>query len=75
MKSYLNGVGIRAIGRIFDISNQLISYWIKKCGKKLQELKKKEINDEDIIQILGANELFTFVGKKRKSSKSMDSGK
>ncbi len=75
MKSYLNGVGIRAIERIFDVSNQLISYWIKKYGKKLEEIKSKEkVEDEIIMQILEADELFTYI-KKTKPSKNLDCSK
>jgi len=75
IKSYLNGMGFRAIARVFDIPITTVYYFIKKLGKKLEELKKKEINDKDIIQILEADELFTYVGKKNKPSKSMDSSK
>ena len=35
IKSYLRGVGIRAMGDIENIDFQLVFYWIKKLGKKL----------------------------------------
>lgn len=66
IKSYLNGMGFRAIERVFNIPNTLVLYWVKKLGKKLEELQNKEkILDKDIIDILEADELFTFVGRKK----------
>jgi len=64
LKSYLNGVGFRAIGRIFDISLSGVIYTIKKYGKKLQELKKKEFSEKEVLEVLEADELFTYVKKK-----------
>jgi hypothetical protein len=46
-----------------------------KLDKIKREKNKENITEKEIIEILEADELFTFVGKKNKSSKSMDSGK
>ena len=75
IKAYLNGVGFRQIERIFDTPNTLVLYWIKKLGTKLEKLKGQNPPDKTIIQILEADELFTYVGKKTKSGKSMDGSK
>lgn len=69
IKSYLNGMGFRAIERVFNIPNTLVLYWIRKLGKKLEDLKNKEkneITEKEIIEILEADELFTYVGRKKK---------
>ncbi len=76
VRAYLNGVGFRAIGRIESISHVLIFKWVKKLGKKLgkklEDLKGKNPPDKTIIEILEADELFTYVGKKNKPGKSVD---
>ena len=62
-KSYLNGMGFRAIERVFNISNTLVLYWIKKLEKRLEELQNKEkITEKEILE---ADELFTYVGRKK----------
>jgi hypothetical protein len=60
-------MGFRHISRIFDIPLTTIFYFIKKLGKKLEDLKNKEkiITDKQIIEILEADELFTYVGRKK----------
>jgi transposase-like protein len=64
IKSYLNGVGFRQISRIFDIPLSAVIYIIKKIALKLEEVKKKEVlKDKDIIEVLEADELFTYVKK------------
>ena len=68
VKAYLNGLGFNAIARVFDVSVSGVTYFIKNLGTKLEELKKKEIREEDVIQLLEADELFTYV-KKRTAAK------
>ena len=51
-----------------------VFYIIKKFDTKLEELKKKETREEDIIQLLEADELFTYA-EKNKPSKNMDGSK
>ncbi len=75
IKAYLNGFGFRAIGRIENISHVLVFKWIKKLGTKLEKLKGTNPPDQTIIQLLEADELFTYVGKKTKSGKDLDSSK
>ena len=43
VKAYLNGLGFRAIGRIFDILRMSVFYIIKKLGTKLEDLRKKRL--------------------------------
>ena len=69
IKSYLNGVGFRQIERIFDVPYQLVVYWIKKLNSKLEELKKSDkITEKEIIEILEADELFTYIKKNPNST-------
>jgi transposase-like protein len=73
IKSYINGVGFRQISRIFDIPLSAVIYIIKKVALRLDDIKNKgNITEREIIEILEADELFTYVGKKNKPSKSMD---
>ena len=56
---YLEGLGINAIGRLLGISQQIVSYWIKKYGKMVQKLKENEEKVEyDIVEI---DELCSFL--------------
>jgi hypothetical protein len=68
-------MGFRAAARVFEVPLSTIYYFIKKLGKKLEELKNTNPSDDQIIQLLEADELFTYVGKSRESSKGMDSSK
>jgi transposase-like protein len=68
MKMYLEGMGIRSIGRVEDISSPLIIKWIRKFSNIL----RKKLNETEIpqeardIQILELDELFTYYQKKDK---------
>ncbi len=58
---YLEGVGFLAIGRILQISQQIVSYWIKKYGKLVQELRNKENVKYDLVEV---DEMYTFLKTK-----------
>lgn len=76
LKGYLNGMGFNAISRMLNISVSGIIHVIKKIGKKLEDIQStKQITDKEIIEILEADELFTYVGRKKKSDKNMDGSK
>ena len=65
---YLEGVGIRSIERIENISTPLIIKWIR----KFSDILRKKLNETEIpadakeIQILELDELFTYYQKKVK---------
>ncbi len=41
-------------------------YIIKKIGEKLEEMKKhQKITEKEIVTILEADELFTYMGRKK----------
>ena len=68
MKMYLEGVGIRSIERIENISTPLIIKWIR----KFSDILRKKLNETEIpadakeIQILELDELLTYYQKKVK---------
>ena len=66
IKSYLEGVGIRSIARLENISAPMIINLIRAFSKKLQEKLQNQKVNEDIrnIEILEIDELFTYVQKK-----------
>ena len=66
IKSYLEGVGIRSIARLENISAPMVINLIRTFSKKLQEKLQNQKVNEDIrnIEILEIDELFTYVQKK-----------
>ena len=63
---YLEGVGIRSIERLENVSNPLIIKWIRKFSKILrQKLNETKIPDNaKDIQIIELDELFSYCQKK-----------
>ena len=66
IKMYLEGMGIRSIERLEEVSNPLIIYWIR----HFSSLIRKEMNRSAIpdtpkdIEILEVDELFTYYKKR-----------
>ena len=71
IQMYLEGVGIRSIERLENVSNPLIIYWIRHfSGILRKELQAAPLpNDVKDIEILELDELFTYC--KKNSTKSM----
>ena len=65
LELYLEGLGLRSIGRILKVSNVSVLNWIKSFGEKVTELRK---NDE--ISIVEIDEMHTFIGSKKTSDGS-----
>ena len=66
IRAYLEGVGIRSIERLENISAPMVLHLIRNFSKKLQDkLKNQEIR-KDIreIEILEVDELFSYCQKK-----------
>ena len=63
---YLEGIGIRSIERLENVSNVLIIYWIRHFAELMRkELKRRPIpEDAKDIQILELDELFTYYKKR-----------
>jgi transposase-like protein len=68
MKMYLEGIGIRTIERLENVSAALIVYWIRHFGELIRkELRRQVIPDKpQEIEILELDELFTYYQKKVK---------
>jgi transposase len=66
LSMYLNSSGIRSIGRVLNVSPQLISQWVTKAGKIVENhMLEQQITPKN-INILEMDELYTYVQKKRK---------
>jgi len=67
---YLEGIGIRSIERLENVSNSLIIYWIRHFSDLIRkELKRRPIPDSaKEIQIIELDELFTYYKKRPNQS-------
>jgi len=61
LKMYVNGMGLRAIGRVKGVSHVAIMNWVKQVG----ELLPDAYEPETIPQVGELDELETFVGCKK----------
>jgi transposase-like protein len=70
LKCYLEGVGIRSIERLEDVSSPLIIHWIRQiAGIVREKLRTTHIDDNARnISILEVDELFSYC--KKNSAKS-----
>lgn len=70
IRSYLEGVGIRSIERLENISAPMVINLVRNFSKKLQEkLKSQKVPDKiRDIEILEIDELFTYCQKKLQKS-------
>jgi transposase len=61
IKMYLEGLGIRAIGRVINFSNVTVLSWIKKFAAAQQV----NINEENSIPVMELDEMHSYVGSKK----------
>ena len=65
---YLEGVGLRSIGRILGVSNVAVLYWVRHFGTLLKEYVCKslpaDIYDIDVVEM---DEMWHFTKKKTKT--------
>jgi transposase-like protein len=66
IKMSLNSMGLRAIGRVKNVHNSLISYWIKKSAEIAKEKIRKDTDNIEKIEILEVDELCTYIKKNLK---------
>ena len=66
---YLEGMGLRAIGRILKVSNVTVLYWIRSIGQSLKAYVQTHLPD-DIrhVDIIEMDEMWHFTKKKTESS-------
>ena len=69
LKMYLEGLGFRSIGRILDVSNVTVLYWVREFGHILKKHVEKELpNDIHDIEVIEIDEMWHFTQKKAGSS-------
>ncbi len=68
MKLYTEGMGLRSIERLENISTPLLIHWIRNFGKMIREKLCTTIVPDYAkeIEILEVDELFTYYQKKVK---------
>jgi len=59
---YLEGLGINSIARFLKISQQIVSYWIKKYANIIQALQSQIQSECDIVEV---DELCTFLKREK----------
>lgn len=73
IKMYLEGIGIRSIERLENISNVLILKWIKRMGNNIKEMLDRVKNNiadnikKEDIEILEVDEIVTYIKKNSKT--------
>ena len=70
IKMYLGSMSIRAIAKIKNVHNSVVSYWIKKMAKVIQKILSNKISNINIekedIAVLEVDELCTYIKKNLK---------
>jgi hypothetical protein len=57
---YLEGLGIRAIGRLLKVSHVAVLKWIRSFGEAVTSLRNQQA-----AQIVEMDELHTYIGQKK----------
>lgn len=68
LKLYLEGLSLRAIGRILNYSNVAILKWIRAFGEQAEEIHKQEMSKLRKVSVIEIDEMHHYVGKKNASS-------
>jgi transposase-like protein len=68
LKLYLEGMSLRAIGRILKVSNVAVLKWIKKFGEQAEQLHKEEISKLRKVSVMEIDEMHHYIGKKSAKS-------
>jgi transposase-like protein len=66
LKMYLEGIGLRAIGRLLGICHATVLNWIRKFGKEASD----QVELMSRAPIIEMDELHTFVGVKKTTAGS-----
>ena len=64
LKLYLEGTSFRATGRLLNLNHQTVANWIKAQAEQLPE----NVTDQTPTTSIEIDELFTFLGDKKKKS-------
>jgi len=60
LQMYLEGLGFNSIGRILKVSHVAVQMWVRKYGKRLEELKS-----EQHIEVIELDEMHSYIGSKK----------
>lgn len=63
IRMYLNNCGIRRIAHILKIPLATVFSWIKKAGQIVNEMIKERKDNEEKIEVLELDELYTYIKK------------
>lgn len=69
---YLEGVGIRSIERLENVSNVLVIKWIRKFSKIIKNklnIAANKVHDKEDVAIVEIDELVTWIKKNREKIK------
>ena len=65
LKLYLEGLGLRSIGRILKVSNVTILYWIRTMGESVKTYVQAEMpTDIRHVDVIEMDEMWHFTVKK-----------
>ncbi len=62
LRLYLEGNSLRSIGRILYVHHQSVANWVNAAEQQLPE----QVADQTPTGTVEIDELFTYIGKKRK---------
>jgi transposase-like protein len=60
IEMYLEGLGFNSIGRILKVSHVAVQTWVRKYGRKLEELKSGQN-----IEVVELDEMHSYIGQKK----------
>ena len=64
LRLYLQGMGLRAIGRILNVNHQSVTNWVNAVSDKLEPTPPQPTAAE----VIEMDELYTFIGAKKTKS-------
>jgi transposase-like protein len=70
LKLYLEGTSLRAIGRLLRVNHQTVCNWIQEAADALPP----QVADQADTPTIEVDELFTFVGQKKRRLRGDGSG-
>ncbi len=68
IRLYLEGLGFRAIERLIGVSNVAVMYWVRNLAEEINNFKQGMTNRQGIITVMEMDEMWHYVGKKKKNS-------
>ena len=68
LKFYLEGMGFRSIGRMLNVSNVTVLYWIRRWGKSVKNYVNTHMPDDlRHVDFVEMDEMWNFTKKKTKA--------